>query len=129
MRINIAILPDILIKILYVGNFDLLQVVGIDSETQLQQDTQGSLKNPNLARASSLSNPLQHVWLPTKGFCQVKNPRKTRKWVGVSCPNTDYYYFFVFMSGLDLTDPSFSRIFGFFFNLTRPLNNIWHVFS
>ena len=28
-----------------------------------------------------------------KGFCQVKkNPRKTRKWVGVSSPNSDFFF-------------------------------------
>ena len=78
-----------------------------------------------------------------KGFCQVKkkskNPRKTRKWVGGSSPNSDCDFFLncvlfrVFcivlmfpnvsqknekldngLGGWALTNPSFSRIFEFF---------------
>ena len=33
-------------------------------------------------------------WHLPKGFCQVeKNPRKTRKWVGGSSPNSDFAFF------------------------------------
>ena len=33
-----------------------------------------------------------------RGFVKVKkNPRKTRKWVGCSCPHSDFFFFnFVF---------------------------------
>ena len=74
-----------------------------------------------------------------RGFVKLKkskNPRKTRKWVGGSSPNSDFNFFWkccvfcvVFMfpivskkkkkldrrvGGLGLTNPSFSRIFWFF---------------
>ena len=70
-----------------------------------------------------------------RGFVKLKkskNPRKTRKWVGGSNPNSDYFFFLKFcvfgavlmfpnVSKKDkklergcLTNPGFSRIFGFF---------------
>ena len=78
---------------------------------------------------------LDHLWghissTGLRGFVKLKkskNPRKTRKWVGGSSPNSEFNFFWklcvfcVFskkikimdsgVGGCDLTNPSFSRIF------------------
>ena len=93
-----------------------------------------------------MSSHIQHC-NHLKGFVKLnksKNPRKTRKRVGGSSPNSDFYLFSKFCVFLCsfrvskcfkkkkkhsrvgvwcLTNPSFSRILGFFSNLERLLTH------
>ena len=85
-----------------------------------------------------------------RGFVKLKkskNPRKTRKWVGGSSPNSDYFLFFwnfVFLcvffvrlsKKLDRVvgwlwsgQSDFFSDFWIFFNLTRPLNHYTRAFD
>ena len=65
-----------------------LEGVGRGSETQLQS-------------GKKLNYLIEHLALCLRGFVKLKkskNPRKTRKWVGGSSPNSDLSFFgnFVF---------------------------------